>query len=92
MFSKVFIISRRAYEQDDFDYGTYEPVLCTLNANNADKTFKNIYKSVLLDAESSNITCTDFSFEYKRKNWCYQYKLEEFELDKFQSKFKDLSK
>ena len=85
--NNVFIISRRSWQEDDFEYGTFEPIFITLKDYLARKTFRELLQMALTSAEHFEVT--DDSFEYQKDHWFYQYKLEGFVRDRLCVKKKE---
>lgn len=77
----VFIISRRAWEQDDLDYGTFEVIFVTTKEHCAISRFRELKALSSSAAGSEYFKCSENNFEYCKGKWFYQYKLEGFILD-----------
>ena len=93
---KVYILYYRAYEFDDFDYGSFQPKYISLNKEEVQNKF-NYYKTL----ETSNLnryiethdipeifkedyqvdTDSDTLFTLYFGKWCYEYMIQEYELD-----------
>ena len=79
----VYIISRRAWRIDDLESGSFEPILVSLDRDLINATFSNIRTNVLRDKDVVDFEGKPCDFEYKRKNWYYQYRIRAYELGKF---------
>ena len=85
---KVYAIMYNSYEVDDLDYGDYHIIYLSLNKDKRDKVFENLrHKNMCPDENSPFFKYFEpkenkkghFSFYYGK--WCYQYKLEKFNLE-----------
>ena len=102
MNNKVYVILKRSYEFDDFDYGDYCPCFLSLNKDKVIDKFNDIIKEetdhfnedMKIDYVKRILTkyperAEDFQivrdsedrFEIYFDNWCYDWKLGEYELD-----------
>lgn len=83
-YNTVYIIFRRAYHEDDLDYGTFRPFYISLNQERTVNVFNSICSNVYKDNLATSIReILLTSLEYYRKGWFYEYRLERYELDKF---------
>lgn len=82
-YNTIYIIFRRAYHEDDLDYGTFKPLYISLDLEKAVNVFNNIASNIYKDKDAYAIKESVLSsIEYYRKNWVYEYKFDSFELDK----------
>lgn len=80
----IYIIFRRAYHEDDLDYGTFKPFYISLNLERVTNVFNNLCNNITRDPLAENIKeILLTSIEYYRKHWYYEFRLERYELDKF---------
>jgi len=91
MEQKAFVISRRAYQEDDLEYGTFQICYISLTQERVINIFNNICQSTFRDPDAKNIhEKVLLSLEYDRKGWHYEYKLEIFMLDHFSAQLKNM--
>ena len=81
--ANVYIISRRAWHIEDLECGTFEPILVSLDRAFATTTFNSVRSNVLRDKETTKFDGNVSEFGYHRKNWCYEYRIRVYELNKF---------
>jgi len=94
---KVYVLRYRSYEIDDVIQGGYHPIFISLDKKKVEDFFKERKKEVLdnfykLSKESINIHEDVINYEIVKNtnkelwlfqdNWCYRYRLDEYELDK----------
>lgn len=76
----VFVVSRRAWQEDDLEYGTYEIIYVSLKEFEARKLYRQL-KKMAITSENSYYKDNEDMFEYQKGHWFYQYKIEGFVLD-----------
>lgn len=76
----VFIVSRRSWQQDDLEYGTFKIIYVSLKEYAARKLFREL-KKMAITSENNYYKDEGDAFEYQRNNWFYQYKIEGFVQD-----------
>lgn len=84
MAKTISIIFRRAHLLEDLESGSFEPIFLTMDRKTAVNTFINIRRSVCADLTTTYVSGNENEFEYRRKGWMYEYKIRDYQLDKFE--------
>lgn len=77
----VFIISRRSWQEDDLEYGTFKIIYVSQKEHAARKLFRDL-KKMAVTSEKTYYKDEGDSFEYNKGTWFYQYKIEGFVQDR----------
>lgn len=94
---EIYILYYRAYEFDDLDYGSFQPMYISLNKERVLKRF-NYYKTLEISnldeylsnhPDLSETDKEDYQVDTDLDNlfilffgkWCYEYMIQKYELD-----------
>ena len=92
---KIYVIRYKAYEFDDLDTGSYDPIFISLDKDKVKEKFEDIKQNDINNLNRIVDRCfggsapedyqveedTTETFELWLGNWCYRYYIEEYDLD-----------